>query len=106
MVAPLSHRFTLSPLHPCVKYVAGAGVKCYVSAMSDADERTQRFSIAFTSSELERLDDWRFAKRLPTRAEAIRRLLELGLAADAAGWSPEAPPKKAPKKATAKKGQA
>jgi hypothetical protein len=73
--------------------------------MSDADERTQRFSIAFTSSELARLDDWRYSKRLPTRAEAIRRLIELGLAADAVGWSPEAPaPKKAPKKSPPKKG--
>ena len=70
--------------------------------MSDADERTQRFSIAFTTGELERLDDWRFAKRLPTRAEAIRRLLDIGLAADAAGWTPDAPPAKS-KKAAAKK---
>jgi len=74
--------------------------------MSDADERTQRFSIAFTSSELARLDDWRFAQRLPTRAEAVRRLIELGLAADAAGWSPEAPTAKKAAKKSPKKGQA
>jgi metal-responsive CopG/Arc/MetJ family transcriptional regulator len=28
---------------------------------------------------LERVDDFRFAQRIPTRAEAMRRLIELGL---------------------------
>lgn len=69
--------------------------------------REARVTIAFTPEELDSLDGWRFGRRIASRSEAIRRLLELGLAADAAGWSPEAPTaKKASKKSPAKKGQA
>jgi hypothetical protein len=35
-----------------------------------------------TSEELEALDNWRFAKRMPSRAAAIRELLKRGLAAE------------------------
>ena len=78
--------------------------------MAEPDKKPQ-FSISMTPAELARLDDWAFSNRIRARAEAVRRLVELGLAASAAGWTPEAPaakkaPKKAPKKATAKKGQA
>ena len=67
------------------------------------DQRTQ---LMMSKSEVAAVDEWAWSKRIRARSEAIRRLLELGLAADASGWSPEAPPKKAPKKAPAKKGQA
>jgi hypothetical protein len=35
-----------------------------------------------SGSELNALDDWRFAQRMPSRASAIRELLKRGLAAD------------------------
>ena len=44
--------------------------------------REQRLQIMLTESELKALDDWRFAKRMPSRASAIRELLKRGLAAE------------------------
>lgn len=44
--------------------------------------RSQRLQIMLSREELEALDDWRFSKRMPTRAAAIRELLKRGLAAD------------------------
>jgi hypothetical protein len=35
-----------------------------------------------TGEELEALDNWRFAKRMPSRAAAIRELLKRGLGAE------------------------
>lgn len=35
-----------------------------------------------TEDELVALDDWRFARRMPSRAAAIRELLKRGLAAE------------------------
>ena len=44
--------------------------------------RGERLQIMLTASEVAALDDWRFAKRMPSRASAIRELLKRGLAAD------------------------
>ena len=44
--------------------------------------RGERLQIMLTNSELTALDDWRFAKRMPSRASAIRELLKRGLAAE------------------------
>jgi hypothetical protein len=49
--------------------------------MSEAG-RPERLQIMLTLEELSVLDDWRFAKRMPSRAAAIRDLLRRGLAAD------------------------
>lgn len=62
----------------------------YMISMSP-ELKTARMQVILTPAELERLDDWRFARRIGSRAEAIRQLLNLGIAADAAGWSPDAP---------------
>ncbi|MFO1183203.1 MAG: hypothetical protein U1E56_00285 [Bauldia sp.] len=35
-----------------------------------------------TEVELKAVDDWRFAKRMPSRASAVRELLKRGLAAE------------------------
>jgi hypothetical protein len=43
--------------------------------------RGERLQIMLNDDELKAVDDWRFAKRMPSRASAIRRLLRLGLAA-------------------------
>ena len=44
--------------------------------------RGERLQIMLTGDELEALDSWRFAKRMPSRAAAIRELLKRGLAAE------------------------
>jgi hypothetical protein len=44
--------------------------------------RGERLQIMLTREELEALDSWRFARRMPSRAAAIRELLKRGLAAE------------------------
>lgn len=49
--------------------------------MSD-NSRDERLQIMLTEDELRALDDWRFARRMPSRAAAVRELLRRGLAAE------------------------
>ncbi len=44
--------------------------------------RGERLQIMLTKEELEALDNWRFERRMPSRAAAIRELLKRGLAAE------------------------
>ena len=44
--------------------------------------RGERLQIMLTQKELEALDTWRFAARMPSRASALRELLKRGLAAE------------------------
>lgn len=44
--------------------------------------RGERLQIMLTKDEIEALDTWRFSRRMPSRASAIRELLKRGLAAD------------------------
>ena len=44
--------------------------------------RGERLQIMLTREEVEALDNWRFTKRMPSRAAAIRELLKRGLAAE------------------------
>lgn len=44
--------------------------------------REQRLQIMLTEEELRAIDDWRFDRRMPTRAAAVRELLRRGLAAE------------------------
>ena len=44
--------------------------------------RGERLQIMLTEEELVALDDWRFARRMPSRAAAVRELLKRGLAAE------------------------
>ena len=44
--------------------------------------RGERLQIMLTKEELEALDNWRFSKRMPSRAAAIRELLKRGLSAE------------------------
>jgi metal-responsive CopG/Arc/MetJ family transcriptional regulator len=44
--------------------------------------RGERLQIMLTGDELNALDDWRFKRRMPSRAAAIRELLKRGLAAE------------------------
>ena len=42
--------------------------------------RGERLQIMLTQEELDALDTWRFARRMPSRAAAVRELLKRGLA--------------------------
>jgi hypothetical protein len=44
--------------------------------------RPERLQIMLTQDELDAVDDWRFACRMPSRAAAVRELLKRGLAAE------------------------
>ena len=44
--------------------------------------RGERLQIMLTETELAALDDFRFEKRMPSRASAVRELLKRGLAAE------------------------
>jgi hypothetical protein len=45
-------------------------------------DRGERLQIMLTEDELVALDDWRFDRRMPSRAAAIRELLKRGLLAE------------------------
>ena len=51
-------------------------------------KRPERLQIMLTEDELKALDDWRFVRRMPSRASAIRELLKRGLAAEGITLSP------------------
>lgn len=44
--------------------------------------RGERLQIMLTREEIKALDDWRFERRMPSRAAAVRELLKRGLAAE------------------------
>jgi hypothetical protein len=45
-------------------------------------ERPDRLQVMLSPDEFRALDDWRFEKRMPSRAAAVRELLRRGLAAE------------------------
>ena len=47
--------------------------------------RPERLQIMLSADELDAVDNWRFAKHMPSRAAAIRDLLRRGLAAEGVG---------------------
>jgi hypothetical protein len=53
----------------------GRGIMAKVS-------RAERLQIMLTDEELSALDDWRFTRRMPSRAAAVRELLKRGLSAE------------------------
>jgi hypothetical protein len=44
--------------------------------------RAERLQIMLNPAELKLVDDWRFSKRMPSRASAVRELLRRGLVAE------------------------
>ena len=45
-------------------------------------ERGERLQIMLTMEELRAVENWRFEKRMPSRAAAVRELLRRGLASE------------------------
>lgn len=52
--------------------------------MAKPEKKTLKFQMMMSPAEAEVIDDWMFKSRVRSRAEAIRRLVEIGLAADKA----------------------
>ena len=44
--------------------------------------RAERLQIMVTPDEVKLIDNWRFSKRMPSRASAVRELLKRGLVAE------------------------
>lgn len=63
--------------------------------MTDSELKTASFQVVLAPSLLEAVEDWRFARRIGSRAEAIRQLIARGLTVP--DEQPEAPPKRARK---------
>jgi hypothetical protein len=53
-----------------------------VEALMPDLSRPERLQVMLSEEELSALDDWRFRRRMPSRAAAIRELLRLGLHAE------------------------
>ena len=49
--------------------------------------RGERLQIMLTEAELKALDNWRFKRRMPSRAAAVRELLKRGLTAEGFGMA-------------------
>jgi len=47
-----------------------------------SEERGERLQIMLNQDELRVIENWRFEKRMPSRAAAVRELLRRGLAAE------------------------
>ena len=45
-------------------------------------KRGERLQIMLTGEEVEALDNWRFSRRMPSRAAAVREILRLGLSTE------------------------
>jgi hypothetical protein len=52
------------------------------AAVADNLERPERLQVMLNAKEFTALDTWRFQKRMPSRAAAVRELLRRGLAAE------------------------
>jgi metal-responsive CopG/Arc/MetJ family transcriptional regulator len=50
----------------------------YLVPMAD-DQKTTRIIIPMKECLVSKIDEWRYANRVPARAEAIRRLIETAL---------------------------
>ena len=50
--------------------------------MADTRSRAERLQIMLSPKELALVDDFRFKKRMPSRAAAVRELLQRGLSAE------------------------
>lgn len=51
-------------------------------SQNNASKRLQRLQVMVADEELSAIDDWRFKSRMPSRAAAVRELLQRGLAAE------------------------
>jgi hypothetical protein len=81
----------IEPLHG-IEYITHmevpSSIKQEANMADTGGSRGERLQIMLTEEELRVLDDFRFRKRMPSRASAIRELLKRGLAAEGFEASP------------------
>ncbi|PZF76294.1 hypothetical protein DK847_13970 [Aestuariivirga litoralis] len=53
------------------------------------EERDVRLQIMLQPQELKAIEEWRFERRMPSRASAVRELLRRGLAAEGFDLAPD-----------------
>lgn len=53
---------------------------CSHDPRHDTSRRDNRFHFVLSDAEIEAIEEWRWANRCGTRAEAVRRLVQIGLA--------------------------
>lgn len=53
------------------------------------EERDVRLQIMLQPREMKAIEEWRFSKRMPSRAAAVRELLRRGLAAEGFELAPD-----------------
>ena len=63
-------------------WACGAAANHGRTKLSNDLTRGERLQIMLTPEELEALDTWRFQRRMPSRAAAVRELLKRGLSAE------------------------
>lgn len=51
--------------------------------MMTDEQKTERFNMFMTPSEMRAIDDWAWKSRIRSKSEAIRRLCKIGLEAEA-----------------------
>ena len=61
------------------------GTKGAAKTKKAAEKRLTRLQVMLSAEELAALDNFRFEKRMPSRASAIREILRRGLTADGFG---------------------
>jgi hypothetical protein len=65
--------------HPAT-YACAIGWPLYGGMSSDDDgSLSERTIVPISKAMLEEVDDWRYANRVPSKAEAMRRLIRAGL---------------------------
>lgn len=47
------------------------------------DGETERLHMKITADEIKAIDDWRYSNRVPSRSEAVRRMVQIALSVDA-----------------------
>ena len=51
------------------------------------DSETERLHVKITADEVASIEDWRYDNRVPSRSEAVRRLVQIGLVFHRDGWA-------------------
>lgn len=70
---------TIAPITVCVNEFLVRLVQSALDAVMVSEPRDVRLPLMVTRSEADAIDAWRYENKVPTRAEAIRRLIEIGL---------------------------
>ena len=80
-------RSNLQDLHGAVIAIVAQVAREVNMNSQSSQTRTERVALNLTPREIERIDDWGFARRIRARSEVIRRLMIEGLDQETKGES-------------------